>query len=147
MRNQAKSQSSEQIDKDSKQQKVLSVEKKQKNGGVRMCAWCFKAKPDRCHHCSQCSKCILKMDHHCPWVANCIGFNNYKYFFCMIFNCMVVCWIIDLTSWPVLIRALVHPEAFDYRIAYFIVTCYVLCCVLTIMITLFVGFHLWLIKC
>jgi len=29
----------------------MSVEKK-KFGGVRICQWCYKAKPDRCHHCS-----------------------------------------------------------------------------------------------
>lgn len=128
------------------QPKVMSLEKK-KFGGVRMCTWCFKTKPDRCHHCSQCNRCVLKMDHHCPWVANCIGFYNYKFFFCMIFNCMIVNWIIATTSWRVLVRALTHPEAFDYRIAYFIVTNYVLNCVLTMMITLFVSFHLYLIKC
>lgn len=28
-----------------------SVERK-RYGGVRICQWCYKAKPDRCHHCS-----------------------------------------------------------------------------------------------
>ena len=65
-----------------------------KSGGPRYCRYDRKYKPDRCHHCSQCQECTLRMDHHCmfsqrfvcmyvflgPWLDNCIGFMNYKFF-------------------------------------------------------------------
>lgn len=50
------------------------------DGRFRVCHTCKYWKPDRCHHCSSCERCILKMDHHCPWFAECIGFENQKFF-------------------------------------------------------------------
>ncbi|XP_077431714.1 palmitoyltransferase ZDHHC3-A isoform X3 [Vanacampus margaritifer] len=47
---------------------------------VYKCPKCCSIKPDRAHHCSVCKRCIRKMDHHCPWVNNCVGENNQKYF-------------------------------------------------------------------
>ena len=44
------------------------------------CTKCCSIKPDRAHHCSVCQRCIRKMDHHCPWVNNCVGEGNQKYF-------------------------------------------------------------------
>lgn len=47
---------------------------------VFKCARCCCIKPQRAHHCSVCKRCIRKMDHHCPWVDNCVGEDNQKYF-------------------------------------------------------------------
>ena len=46
----------------------------------KWCYRCNKIKPPRTHHCSLCERCVLRMDHHCPWVGNCIGFHNHKFF-------------------------------------------------------------------
>lgn len=54
------------------------------SGERRICKWCYRYKPDRCHHCRQCNACVLRMDHHCPYVYNCIGFRNHKYFFLLL---------------------------------------------------------------
>lgn len=62
----------------------LNLQEAKKSGDRRFCKWCQKYKPDRCHHCRVCRICILKMDHHCPWIYNCVGFMNYKYFFLLL---------------------------------------------------------------
>jgi hypothetical protein len=47
---------------------------------VTYCNRCQKYRPARAHHCSICKVCILRYDHHCPWIGNCVGFHNHKYF-------------------------------------------------------------------
>ncbi|XP_067905237.1 palmitoyltransferase ZDHHC7 [Heterodontus francisci] len=47
---------------------------------IYKCPKCCSIKPERAHHCSICKRCIRKMDHHCPWVNNCVGENNQKFF-------------------------------------------------------------------
>ncbi|KAF5376746.1 hypothetical protein D9615_007891 [Tricholomella constricta] len=37
-------------------------------------------KPYRTHHCRSCGTCILKYDHHCPWIGQCVGARNQKFF-------------------------------------------------------------------
>ncbi|CAM8956355.1 unnamed protein product [Rhodiola kirilowii] len=44
------------------------------------CLYCEKPKSTRAHHCRSCKICILDMDHHCPFIGNCVGASNHRYF-------------------------------------------------------------------
>jgi hypothetical protein len=61
-------------------QPPVNIDTTTKEGEKLFCKQCNSKRPERAHHCKICHKCVLKMDHHCPWVANCVGFYNQKYF-------------------------------------------------------------------
>lgn len=60
-------------------------------GKATMCKQCSRPRPERAHHCGICGVCIMRLDHHCPWINNCVGFGNHKYFLQCIIYALISC--------------------------------------------------------
>lgn len=116
----------------------------------RYCLICNAFKPERSHHCSVCNICVLNMDHHCPWVDNCIGFYNRKYFMQLLFYLSLLTLYIDFTLGYDFIKMM--QQAFTERIKYknliriftFFIS-YGVNFTLSVLISLFLKFHINLV--
>jgi len=111
------------------------------------CKYCECLKPERTHHCTVCNKCTLRMDHHCPWMANCVGHFNYKYFVLfllyMTFSCF---YIVVVTGFPTQYGGLPRKVIVPYIGRGAVEFCMLLCCSVTVAVGGMLIWHLYLIS-
>merc|ERR1712087_874274 len=113
---------------------------------------CNVWKPDRVHHCSICNRCILNMDHHCPWINNCVGFYNRKFFIQLLLYVYTSLSVVVVATFPDVVDRihLMSASSTELGLSFWVSSAIVgmafcLTCLLLCTLTNFIKFHLKLV--
>lgn len=129
---------------------VLQTQEKKHDGSVRICRKSRPPmfKPDRAHYCRVMQRCVLKMDHFCPWLNNCIGFYNHKFFVLFIAYMAMLTVFMVVVMTPVFVDIVSNMEqiTLDLKDQEFHVSLtYLMLCLLSAGLSAFFMFHAYLV--
>ncbi|CAF2622536.1 unnamed protein product [Rotaria sp. Silwood2] len=104
--------------------------------GWTVCNRCDTYRPARSHHCRICKRCVRRLDHHCPWINNCVGEFNQKYFILFLFYIGVTSiYVLAFVIWSLI----VFSQKNDSLIVHSIIICVESCLFGLFVITIFVD--------
>eukprot|EP00066_Takifugu_rubripes_P002920 XP_003965147.1 PREDICTED: probable palmitoyltransferase ZDHHC12 isoform X2 [Takifugu rubripes] len=110
----------------------------------RRCGHCLLQQPMRSKHCQTCQHCVRRYDHHCPWIENCVGEKNHRWFVLyLLVELLVLLWGLHIactgfnptTSW----RPWLHSNGLLLAVV-------VVVALLSLVVLLLLGSHLYLIS-
>jgi len=76
----------------------------------KFCGTCKIIRPIRSNHCGDCNNCVERFDHHCPWIGNCIGKRNYKYFFMFLNMVNILIFYLVIFSVVIILKYLIKQN-------------------------------------
>jgi len=129
-------------------QLACTVKQRSVQNAVRYCEKCLCIKPDRSHHCSVCEDCTLKMDHHCPWVNNCVGFQNYKFFLLFLFYALSYCVFIAASTARYFLHIWLLEKEADQELGsakYHILFVFFVSILFSLSVSSLFWYHIWLV--
>mmetsp|Transcript_30083 Transcript_30083/g.63801 ORF Transcript_30083/g.63801 Transcript_30083/m.63801 type:complete len:602 (-) Transcript_30083:1471-3276(-) len=68
------------------------------------CRYSSRPKPPRSHYDHVTKALVLNMDHYCPWMFNCVGYFNYRYFFNFLWFVTTALWYGTAICFPAFMK-------------------------------------------
>ncbi|XP_055516205.1 palmitoyltransferase ZDHHC12-A isoform X1 [Leucoraja erinacea] len=127
---------------DDEEQMVPVVQKAQR---LRRCGYCMvQQQPMRSKHCQSCQHCVRRYDHHCPWIENCVGERNHRFFMLyLISQLTVLLWAFHI-AWSGFGTETEWKEWL--RINTFLLLAFIIIIIFTVVVMLLLVSHLYLVS-